>query len=118
MPSAGETLRRKADPARRAIATRTTCATQRDRIDGAGLPPASKMCLGKVMKVDPRNAILKLLSERSADKTICPSDLMPTVHAAARALAEEGIVELRQGGERVATEGIIGPYRIADQHAN
>ena len=59
-----------------------------------------------------REAILKLLSERSADKTICPSeaaraisgdhwrDLMPTVHAVARALAEEAIVELRQGGER------------------
>ncbi len=72
-----------------------------------------------------RDAILKLLSERSADKTICPSeaaraiggedwrDLMPTIHAAARALAEEGIVELRQGGQRVGTEGIVGPYRIA-----
>ncbi len=72
-----------------------------------------------------RDAILKLLSERSADKTICPSEaaraiggedwraLMPTLHAAARALAEEGIVELRQGGERVGTEGIVGPYRIA-----
>ncbi len=74
---------------------------------------------------NPRNAILKLLGERAADKTICPSEaaraiggahwrgLMPTVHAAARALAEEGVVELRQSGERVGTEGIVGPYRIA-----
>ncbi len=50
-----------------------------------------------------RDAFLKLLSERSADKTICPSeaaraiggekwcDLMPSIHAAARALAEKGM---------------------------
>lgn len=79
---------------------------------------------------EPRNAIMKLLGERGADKTICPSeaaraiggagwrDLMPTVHAAARALALEGLVELRQGGKRVGTDGtdgIVGPYRIAGQ---
>lgn len=79
---------------------------------------------------EPRNTILKLLSERDADKTICPSeaaraiggahwrDLMPTVHAAARTLADEGVVELRQGGERVGTDGIVGPYQIADRRAN
>ncbi len=73
---------------------------------GEGFARASKIRLGQGMKADPRDAILKLLGERSADKTICPSeaaraiggedwrDLMPTVHAAARALAEEGIVEL------------------------
>ena len=74
---------------------------------------------------DPRSIILALVTERGADKTICPSEAaraiggadwreaMPVIHAAARALAEEGAVELRQGGKRCATDGIVGPYRIA-----
>ena len=76
-------------------------------------------------RLDPRSAILKLVAERGPGKTICPSeaaraiggkewrDAMPVIHAAAKALAEEGAVELRQGGEPCGTEGIVGPYRIA-----
>jgi len=68
---------------------------------------------------------LTLVAERGADKTICPSEAaraiggahwreaMPVIHAAAKALAEEGAVELRQGGKSCGTEGIVGPYRIA-----
>ena len=79
---------------------------------------------------NPRNAILNLLSKRGADKTICPSeaaramdgenwrDLMPMIHAVARALAEEAIVELRQGGERIGREAIVGPYRIAGRRSD
>jgi Protein of unknown function (DUF3253) len=74
---------------------------------------------------DPRATILALVAERGPEKTICPSeaarvvggaqwrDAMPMVHAAARALAEAGAVELRQGGKPCGTEGIVGPYRIA-----
>ena len=80
--------------------------------------------------IDPRRTILTLVAERGPDKTICPSeaarvvggenwrDAMPVIHAAARALAEEGAVELRQGGKPCATEGIVGPYRIAARGAD
>ena len=75
--------------------------------------------------LDPRNTILNLVAERGADKTICPSEAarviggenwreaMPVIHAAAKALAEEGAVELRQSGKPCGIEGIVGPYRIA-----
>ena len=75
--------------------------------------------------LDPRSTILRLVAQRGPDKTICPSeaarviggenwrDSMPVIHAAAGALAQEGAVELRQGGAPCGTEGIIGPYRIA-----
>ena len=76
-------------------------------------------------EIDPRSTILKLVAERGAGKTICPSEAaraiggaqwreaMPVVHAAAKALAGEGAVELRQSGNPCGTEGIVGPYRIA-----
>jgi len=75
--------------------------------------------------LDPRSIIVKLVAGRGPDKTICPSEAarviggedwreaMPVIHAAARALAKEGAVELRQGGEPCGSEGIVGPYRIA-----
>ena len=79
--------------------------------------------------LDPRSTILRLVAQRGPVKTICPSeaarviggenwrDSMPVIHAAARALAREGAVELRQGGKPCGTEGIIGPYRIAGRDA-
>ena len=79
---------------------------------------------------DPRRTILRLVAERGPDKTICPSEAaraiggaewreaMPAIHAAAKALAEEGAVELRQGGAPCGTEGIVGPYRIAARVAD
>ena len=72
-----------------------------------------------------RAAILALLAARRPDRTICPSeaaraiggaawrDAMPASHAAARSLVEEGLVELRQGGEPREPGTIIGAYRIA-----
>ena len=74
-----------------------------------------------------RAAILDLLAVRDTEKTICPSeaarvvggeawrDSMPTVHAAARKLAEEGVIELRQKGARREVDSIVGAYRIGSR---
>jgi hypothetical protein len=74
-----------------------------------------------------RAAVLSLLARRVAGTTICPSEAarelareagsadwrreMPSVHAAARQLAAEGIVRLTWRGEERRTGE--GPYRIA-----
>ena len=72
-------------------------------------------------------AILEMLEDRDADKTICPSEAarvlakargaadawradMDRAHAAARTLASEGTVTLMQRGE--AVEAPVGAYRI------
>lgn len=73
-----------------------------------------------------RGAILALLERRAADATICPSeaaralaaatgkadwrDEMAAVHAAADAMAAEGLVRLSWKGEPMAARA--GPYRI------
>ena len=80
------------------------------------------------MRSDPAEAaILTLLRARAPDATICPSEAARTLakargapedwradmnraHDAARRLAEEGAVTLRQGGEVVETPK--GAYRI------
>jgi hypothetical protein len=71
------------------------------------------------------DAILRLLDERGAGKTICPSDvardmgtpdgwreLMEPVRAAARRLVGAGAVEITQRGEVVDVDGVRGPIRI------
>jgi len=72
-----------------------------------------------------QQAILSLLEDRSVDATICPSEaarrvggadwrpLMGPVRDAARRLAEEGRVEVRQHGRRVDPALARGPVRIA-----
>ena len=80
------------------------------------------------MRSDPAEAaILTLLQARAPDATICPSEAarilasareapdnwradMDRAHEAARRLADEGAVILRQGGE--AVEEPKGAYRI------
>jgi len=70
-------------------------------------------------------AILRLLDERGAGKTICPSDvarevgtsqdwreLMDPVRAAARRLVAAGAVEITQRGEVVDLDDARGPIRI------
>lgn len=73
-----------------------------------------------------RQGILDLLRDRRSDSTICPSEvarrlapqgwreLMPLVREAARQLALEGSVELRQRGRPLSARAPWkGPIRIA-----
>lgn len=70
-------------------------------------------------------AIHHLLSQRSDDKTICPSDaaravlpdgdwrgLMPAVRAVAADEVRAGRLEVRQGGEAVDPATARGPIRL------
>lgn len=70
-------------------------------------------------------AVRTLLRHRDADKTICPSDaarvvggdgfrrLMPLARAVAADLADQGVIEVRQRGERVDLATAKGPVRLA-----
>ena len=72
-----------------------------------------------------RVAVLDLLSRRAATSTICPSDAaravggstwrdaMPLARDVAARLADDGVVEVRQHGERVDVRTARGPVRIA-----
>ncbi|WP_372790305.1 DUF3253 domain-containing protein [Paraconexibacter sp.] len=72
-----------------------------------------------------RRAILELLARRDPDLTICPSEaarvvadgadfrpLMPVVREAAKALVQEGRIEVTQGGESVDLDVARGPIRL------
>jgi hypothetical protein len=74
---------------------------------------------------DARRAILDLLAQRDAGKTICPSDAaralagdedfrpwMDTVRSAARDLVAEGAIEVTQKGEVVDLDDARGPIRL------
>ena len=71
------------------------------------------------------DAILRMLAQRGAGKTICPSDvarevgtpdgwreLMQPVRDAARRLVSDGTVEITQGGRPVDLDRARGPIRI------
>jgi hypothetical protein len=70
-------------------------------------------------------AILALLAQRDAGKTICPSEaaralagdaafrpLMPVVREVAAAMADEGRLEVTQRGEVVDARSARGPIRL------
>ena len=73
-------------------------------------------------------AILDMLAERDAGKTICPSEvarglageedrsaweaLMEPVRAAARSLVTKGKLEITQGGKVVRSDTAKGPIRL------
>lgn len=67
--------------------------------------------------------ILQLLKQRSAGKTICPSELlapenkqnstyMESVRQAARLLAHQGLIEITQNGKAVDPNDFRGPIRL------
>ena len=72
-----------------------------------------------------RASMLDLLGRRAATSTICPSDAaravggptwrdaMPLARDVAARLADDGVVEVRQKGERVDVRTARGPVRIA-----
>jgi hypothetical protein len=76
-----------------------------------------------------RASILELLGRREAGRTICPSEaarfmdenewrgLMDKVRAAGRVLADEGLIEVCQGGKPVDPREATGPirYRLKEQ---
>jgi hypothetical protein len=71
----------------------------------------------------PRAAILKLLAERGDGKTICPSEaarllapqdwrpLIAETRKAGTELADEGLIEVTQGGQPVSPRDVAGPIR-------
>ena len=87
-------------------------------------------CVGHPMKpmspTDPRSATLALLSARSGEATICPSEVaramttsdtgvdwrcaMPAVHAAVDEMMHQGLVTISWKGRPLATRA--GPYRL------
>jgi hypothetical protein len=74
---------------------------------------------------DARRAILDLLAQRDAGKTICPSEaaralggddgfrpLMEPVRARAHEMVERGDLEITQRGEVVDPDRVNGPIRL------
>jgi hypothetical protein len=83
----------------------------------------SDECRRNKNKFDFRQAILSLLQEREAYKTICPSEVLPPelkqdkkmmehVRRSARLLAEEGKIEITQKGRAVDPTDFKGPIRL------
>lgn len=72
-----------------------------------------------------RGAVLDLLARRAPTSTICPSDAaravggstwrdaMPLAREVAAQLADAGVVEVRQKGEKVDVRTAKGPVRVA-----
>lgn len=70
------------------------------------------------------SAILTLLEQRDAGKSICPSeaarvidpvrwrDHMEAIRNAARTLARRGLIEISQRGATVDPDGFRGPVRL------
>lgn len=73
--------------------------------------------------MDYQKKILELLEQRDLGKTICPSEVLPAelkqdplimeeVRASARALANQGKIEITQKGRAVDPQNFRGPIRL------
>ena len=78
---------------------------------------------GKSTSQTLQNQILDLLRLRDAEKTICPSEVLPAEHKkdsqkmekvrqAARLLAHGGVIEITQGGKPVDPDSFRGAIRL------
>lgn len=78
---------------------------------------------GRPKSMNYEREILRLLSERDAGKTICPSEvlsgtdkknpeLMESVREAARRLVAKGEIEITQKGQPIDPATIHGPIRL------
>jgi hypothetical protein len=83
----------------------------------------SQECRKKKSLFDYSDQILKLLSERASNATICPSEVLPLeqkqnkeslehVRRSARLLAEADRIEITQGGRAVDPQNFRGPIRL------
>lgn len=83
----------------------------------------SDECRKNKNKFDYRETILKILAERDAGKTMCPSEALPHelktdptmmehVRRSARLLAAEGKIEITQKNQPVDPENFRGPIRL------
>jgi hypothetical protein len=72
---------------------------------------------------DFRQAILDLLQKRGPEKSICPSDILPSelkqdksimeeVRESARILARENLIDITQSGKVVDPTSFKGPIRL------
>lgn len=91
-------------------------------------PDACRARKGNAKDEELERAILRLLEERGAGKTICPSEaarsvaasaeraawepLMEPARAAARRLVAQGRIEITQGGHVVDASSAKGPIRL------
>lgn len=73
--------------------------------------------------MDYQKKILELLQQRDLGKTICPSEVLPAelkqdplimeeIRDCARALANQGMIEITQKGRAVDPQNFRGPIRL------
>ncbi|MFK8029388.1 MAG: DUF3253 domain-containing protein [Gammaproteobacteria bacterium] len=84
----------------------------------------SQACRGKGVPEQLMNDIMVLLDKRGSGKTICPSEILDAdnkadkqkierVRSAARLLAHDGKIVIKQKGKVVDPTGFKGPIRLA-----
>ena len=91
--------------------------------DWAHVKFCSDECRRNKNKFDYRDTILEVLNSQLANKTICPSEVLPSelksdpimmehVRRSARLLADAGLIEITQQGRPVDPQNFRGPIRL------